>query len=135
MRKSIRELIKGKLVIGSGEWRIVYDLGNGYVLKVGKSKGGFESNQNEVKLYKSCPRPIRKHLGKIIDYGSTWLIMKKYEREVPKSEKYVHKLRNLESMFKKFGVIPTDTKRDNLRLGRNKEIIMIDYCGFIFHKK
>jgi hypothetical protein len=68
MKKSIGNIIKGKKVIGSGVRRLVYDLNNGYVLKVSKSEYGVKSNKREVITYASSPFHVRKHLAKILDY-------------------------------------------------------------------
>lgn len=44
---------KGKKRISSGRTRIVYDLGNGYILKVPKNKAGASSNRTEFLLFNS----------------------------------------------------------------------------------
>ncbi len=92
MRKSIRKLIKGKKPIGAGARRIAYDLENGYVLKVGRSDRAIKYNQREVRMYKLCPSPVRKHLANIIKHRKRWLIMKKkYDRPFPVTEEYAQK--------------------------------------------
>ena len=42
-------------IIGYGWHRIVYDLNNGYILKVSTSNHGLESNTTEYKVYTNCP--------------------------------------------------------------------------------
>lgn len=138
MGKYIRHIIKSNKIIGSGAKRIVYDLGNNTVLKVAKSKKGIRNNEMEVAIYKSSPYPIKKHLGQIIKYGDTWVIMKKYSRRFPKSKKYRSIFMRMQTRFKKYGIIPDDlvSRRDgkpnlkNLRLNQNKDIIVIDYGDF-----
>jgi RIO-like serine/threonine protein kinase len=135
MKKSIREMITGKPVVGEGASRIVYDLGNGYVLKVVKSERSLIYNTREVSMYKACPSPIRKHLANIIDHGTNWVIMKKYDREFTETEEYLTKLQEMLSTFKKSGIIPSDIKRQNLRLAHSGRIMVIDYGNFKFHNK
>ena len=38
------------IYIGSGSSRNVFDLGNGYVMKVAKNRAGFEQNRNEYRI-------------------------------------------------------------------------------------
>lgn len=96
------------------------------------------SNATEVAIFKSSPFMIKKHLGQIIRYGDTWIIMKKYSRSFPKSENYRSIFMRMQTKFKKHGIIPNDliSSRDgkpnfkNLRLNQNKDIIVIDYGDF-----
>ncbi|MEW9668942.1 hypothetical protein [Ammoniphilus sp. 3BR4] len=134
--KKIRKLIKKKKVIGSGKARIVYDLGHGKVLKVAKKTCGVKDNENEVNIYKSSSSSIRKHLARIKDHGTGWLIMKKVHKEFPRSIHYKKKLLKLKHKLKRHGIIPADIltrhnnpKRSNLRIKKGK-IIVIDYGKF-----
>lgn len=139
-----KNLAKGKKVIGKGAKRIIYDRGNGYVLKVPKSKKGFISNKREVSMYRSCPLNLKKHLGKIKDFGKEyrWVIMEKYTRGFPKSIRYARKLKELKRLFIKGGIFPWDIESrygkpnyKNLRLKKNGEIVVIDYGNFSFLRK
>ncbi|ALS20823.1 hypothetical protein [Paenibacillus naphthalenovorans] len=142
IRYKIRKKIKGKKKIGSGARRLVYDLGNGTVIKIAKPKGGIRSNKKEFVVYKSSTYKIKKHLGKIKKHGRRydWLIMKKYSKKFPKSKKYKRKLYKLKKLFKKNGVIPYEIMRrrtgkpnfQNLRLNKKGKIIVIDYGNFKF---
>lgn len=138
MNKSLLKKMKKKKPIGQGSSRIVYDIGKGRVLKVAKSQLGIRSNRTEVKMYKSSPRRIKKYLGRILSsqkkYG--WVIMKKYSRKFPTSQKYRRKLFKLRSKFRKHGILPFDTllydkpKHKNLRVKRSGRIKIIDYGHF-----
>jgi hypothetical protein len=138
MNKNIKKMIKGKRVIGEGSSRVVYDLGNGYVLKVAKSKHGIISNKKEVNIYKSAPSPVRKHLATIINYGNgyRWLVMRKYTRTFPQLNKYRQKILALILKFRRNGIVPHDLRvykgghYQNLRLKHNGKIVVIDYGGF-----
>lgn len=130
MRQSIRKMIQGKKVFGEGDSRIVYDLGNGYVLKVAKSKKAIKYNESEIRIYNACPSSLRKHLAMIKRYGRRWLIMKKYDRKFPKTRRYANKLNKLMTEFRKHGIVPHDITRDNLRLTHNGMIKVIDYGNF-----
>ncbi|MBB3125432.1 hypothetical protein FHS19_000086 [Paenibacillus rhizosphaerae] len=142
MNNNIKKLIGDGKFIGEGARRVVYDIGNGFVIKVAKSKYGIKSNKKEVFIYFSSPYSIRKHLGKIIDYGDEyrWIIMRKYNQNFPHSKKYKEKLYELRSKFSYYGIIPYEVvmRKDgnpnynNLRVKNSKKIIVIDYGNFIW---
>ena len=56
----MKRKIKGKKRIGAGGTRIVYDLGNGNVLKIAKSKKGIQCNKMEVTLYQDILETVKK---------------------------------------------------------------------------
>lgn len=131
-------------IIGTGRKRIVYDLGDGTVLKVAKSKAGLTSNRTEILLYKSRrSASVRKYLAEIVKYGDGWLVMKKYTRPFPSSNKYLKKYYKLKAKFRKNGIIPRDMysmthkkpSKTNLRLTRSGAIVVIDYGNFKFKRK
>lgn len=133
-----------KKIIGSGARRIVYDLGNGNVLKVAKSKYGIKSNKREVKTFHSSPSRIRNHLGKIKGHDSKyrWVRMKKYTKKFSRLKIYKRKLYKLRRLFLKHGIIPYEVRRrngkpnyKNLRLKKKRKIVIIDYGNFIFRRK
>jgi hypothetical protein len=137
----MKRRIKGKKLIGIGGTRIVYDLGNGYVFKIAKSKKGILCNKMEATMYQSSLKPLLKdHLAPIIDYDKAyrWIIMKKYDRKFPAaSEIYRRKLKKLVKTFLVHRIIPSDGVRHyikpytpNLRIKRNRQIVVIDYGGF-----
>ncbi|TMV48630.1 hypothetical protein FE783_16375 [Paenibacillus mesophilus] len=123
--------------MGSGKHRIVFDLDNGYVLKVARMGKGIQCNRNEVKLYRSVPSELRKHLCKIADYGKGWVVMKKIDRGVPREETYYKKTKLVENKFRLYGVKLSDAtsrddrkpKRRNVRLSEDNEIVVIDYAN------
>lgn len=124
--------------VWQGANRIVYDMGNGTVLKLAKSKSGIKSNRNEVKLYRSSPYLLTKYLGRIKEYHYKyeWLIMKKYGQKFLGMKGYKQKLAKVRTRFKKYGILPIDTlknrkpKHQNLRVKRNGRIAIIDYGHF-----
>lgn len=134
----------GKKTIGVGARRIVYDIGNGQVLKVAKSKYGIKSNRKEVILFNSSSSEVRKLLGEIIDYEHKyqWVKMKKYKRDFPPLKEYKRKLYQLRAIFHKNGIIPYEIlgnngkpNYNNLRLKDNGAIVVIDYGNFSNFKK
>jgi hypothetical protein len=138
LNKEIKKMFTENKMIGSGRNRVVYDLDNGYVLKVARCKTGVRHNKREIEIYKSSTSPIRKHLAKIKDYGKLWLIMKKHDREFPQSKKCNKKLKKLKSQFIKKDIDPKDmfynnneSKGKNLRLDHKGKIIVIDYGAFL----
>ncbi|MGD8190665.1 hypothetical protein ACQCN2_11865 [Brevibacillus ginsengisoli] len=141
---SIENQIKGMKAIGRGAFRIVYDLGDGYVLKVARSKRGIKVNAREVTIYHSSPSPVRKHLAEIIEYENEyrWLKMKKYTQKFPKDREFKQKLYELGVAFKENGIIPLDISKfksnpisRNLRIDENGEIVVIDYGNFKVRQK
>jgi hypothetical protein len=143
LNDNIKKMIKGKKHIGLGARRVVYDLGNGYVLKVAKSKYGIKNNKKEVMMYKSSPLVIKKHLGHIQKHGDgyRWLVMKKYHLNFRKTVESMRKLWVMKHKFIKNGIIPYEVSRrrggpnfQNLRLKSNGEIIVIDYGNFEYQR-
>jgi hypothetical protein len=137
-------LIKGKKVIGSGKRRIVYDLGNGYVIKVAKSKYGIKSNKREVITFNSSRAPIKNLLGEITNYDNKyyWVKMKNYTRKFPDQKQYRRKLYQLRCLFRSYGIHPFEVvsrkgepNYQNLRLKEDGEIVVIDYGNFRNRRK
>lgn len=133
------ELIRGKKIIGVGNRRVVYDLGNGYVLKKARSINGIKSNKQEVMMYRSSPIEIKKHLGHIQRWGNgyRWLVMKKYVLQFPNTNKYKRRYFELASKFRKYRIMPQGTinkygipHNPNLRLKPTGRIVVIDYGNF-----
>lgn len=144
MNEYMKRKIKGKKFIGAGGTRIVYDLGNGYVMKIAKSQNGILCNRMEVSLYKTSLQPIKKYFARIIDYDKAyrWVTMKKYDRRFPNSPLYRRKLMEIVKIFTDNGIIPSNgvgnyhkPHAPNLRLKRNKQIVVIDYGGFKYDRK
>jgi hypothetical protein len=126
-------------LIGKGRKRIVYDLRNGYVLKVARSKAGRRSNKTEYRLYYSSRiGSLRKHLAEVALYGKDWIMMKKYTRPFVLTSENYRKYLRLVRKFKERGILPRDMysmthrgpSRTNLRLSRSGRIIVIDYGNF-----
>lgn len=122
---------------------MVYDLGNGYVLKVAKSKNGINSNKREVSAFRLSPLQVRRQLAEIIAYGRhyRWVKMKKYSLRFPVQPVYVRKFRRLITLFRKYGIVPWDVgtragkpNYKNLRVKRDGAIVVIDYGNFRFAK-
>src|SRR5690554_5599746 len=68
-RRARRSLRLPYRVIGSGLTRIVYDLDNGYVVKIAISKRGLMSNEREYDVYSHCSRRLRRYLCPILELG------------------------------------------------------------------
>ncbi|RKN64598.1 hypothetical protein [Paenibacillus ginsengarvi] len=143
MNKKIKRMISGQKVVGGGMSRIVYDLGNGYVLKIAQSKDGIISNKREVTIYKSAPLILKKHLGHIKKYGDgySWIVMKGYHLNFKKTDRIMRKLITMKADFRKYGIIPSDItskngnpNNKNIRRKPNGEIVIIDYGDFEWRK-
>jgi hypothetical protein len=126
--------------IGAGGTRVVYDLGDGTVLKIARSAEGIRCNRMEVMLYRRSSMRIKKYLARVIRYDAAyrWIVMKKYVRKFPAaSPAYRRKLRKAVAAFLRHGIIPSKgvarydkPHTPNLRLRRNRQIVVIDYGGF-----
>ncbi|KRF09892.1 hypothetical protein [Paenibacillus sp. Soil787] len=136
--KKVKKMIRGKNIIGLGSRRVVYDLGNGYVLKVAKSKYGIKSNKKEVTICMTSPSEIKKHLGRILKHDDrfNWIIMKNYYINFRKNKENMKKFFDMKGKFRRNRIIPYEISgRDgpnyqNLRLNFDGEIIVIDYGNF-----
>lgn len=136
--------MKERHVLGEGARRLVYDLGNGYVIKLAKTDNGILNNRTEVAIYRQVPYRLRRNLARIVSYASgyEWLIMLRYGRKFPKSRKYRRRLKRIKDRFRKFGILPYEMfgrskpgpNYQNLRTARSGKIVVIDYGNFKFKK-
>ncbi|KKK38096.1 hypothetical protein WQ57_09745 [Mesobacillus campisalis] len=132
MAEKAKEILQLKYkVIGCGKQRIVYDLQNGYVLKIAFCKLGIKSNETEFKMYNiHCPPELRKHLCPVIELGQGWIIMRKMESEVPMNKDFDKMLTELKNKFLMYGINPNDLTKYNLALSETGTITVIDYGNF-----
>lgn len=133
--KALKALHLPYKVIGSGKTRIVYDLGNGYVVKIAISKRGIHSNETEYMLYNQCSSRLRRYLCPVIEYGDGWIIMEKRDRILYLTENDEKKLPKLRKRFLKEGIEARSLRSKNLALAKdNKRLIVIDYGSFRYDK-
>ncbi|MGE7903249.1 hypothetical protein ACQKNS_02415 [Peribacillus sp. NPDC094092] len=117
-------------IIGHGFNRVVYDLNNGYILKVAFSEVGLISNANEAYIYNNCNVEVKKYLCPVKEHGTGWIIMKKVDTRVPLAIKEYAKLIKLELKFLRYGIIPIDLRLDNVGYNENDEMVVTDYGLF-----
>jgi hypothetical protein len=142
-KKAIAKIKLPYEVMGIGHYRIVYDLGDGNVLKVPRLLKGIECNEKEISLYHRCPSDVRVHFAKVIDYGEGWLVMKKLKSKVPsKKSTYKEELRAAIKVLAKDGIKVFDVfngrslKDNNVRFDKNlKKAVVIDYAKVKLSKK
>jgi hypothetical protein len=118
-------------IIGSGLNRMVYDLGNGYVLKIAFSEIGLISNNREFNLYHSSQPDIQQYLCPVMERGQGWIVMKKMDRKVSMNLVNLQKLNELTMKFLLHRIIPVDLKLGNVALTQDNKMIVIDYGLFI----
>ena len=118
-------------LIGNGLNRIVYDLDNGYVLKIAFSEIGLISNGQEFSLYHSAHPDIKQYLCPVKEKGQGWIVMKKMERKAPINLENLQKLSTLTMKFLLRGIIPVDLRLANIALSHDNEMVVIDYGLFI----
>lgn len=121
-------------VLGSGKTRIVYDLGDGYVVKIAISRRGLKSNKREFDVYSHCSRRIRRYLCPIEEYGHGWVIMKKLKRSVILTELDDITLLKLKRRFLKEKVIARSLRSKNFARSKHR-LIFIDYGSFRFAER
>ncbi|MGE6261015.1 hypothetical protein ACQKCU_24575 [Heyndrickxia sporothermodurans] len=118
-------------IIGNGLNRMVYDLGNGYVLKIALSEIGLISNAQEFCLYHCSHPDIRQYLCPVMEKGHGWIVMKKMDRKVSMNLVNLQKLSDLTMKFLLRGIVPVDLRLANIALTHDNEMIVIDYGLFI----
>lgn len=125
-------------LIGSGSGRLVYDLDNGYVVKMAKNKRGLAQNKAEYQIASESDTGIFAEVTAVSD-DFHYLIMEKAERIQSISEVYrFYKVRNHRELFqlecfrnisKKYNLVMADLKRHtSWGMVKNKPVI-IDF-GF-----
>jgi hypothetical protein len=124
-------------VIGSGRHRVVFDLKDGYVLKVAITLKGIKCNKREAETYKSAPASLKNRLTEVKEQGHGWIIMKKIDNAVPDTEENRKKIIRLQNEFIKNGIDPKDIvnrkkkpRWRNIRLSEEGQISVIDYGNF-----
>lgn len=117
-------------VIGNGLNRMVYDLGNGYVLKIALSEIGLKSNTQEFNLYHSSHPDILKFLCPVMEKGQGWIVMKKMDRKVSISLVNLQKLSELTMKLLLKGIVPVDLRLSNIALTDDNQMVVIDYGFF-----
>lgn len=128
--------------IGCGKHRIVFDLQNGYVLKVALSVKGVTNNKIEAKLYQSVRSSLRKYLAPVIDHGKGWVIMERFDVRLDDTDDHIRLCKKMMNTFRKKGVQPNDIflkrknkiKKSNIRLNQEGELVVIDYGNFEYDK-
>lgn len=118
-------------IIGNGLNRMVYDLGNGYVLKIALSETGLISNTVEFNLYHSSHPDIQQYLCPVLEKGRGWIVMKKMDRKVSMNLVNLQKLSELNMKFLLRGIVPVDLKLSNVALTHDNRMVVIDYGFFI----
>lgn len=126
--------------IGSGSGRRVYDLGNGYIIKVAKNRKGIAQNQVEYDIALSDDSNLFAKIPNVSkDYSL--LIMEKAERI--KNFSYIFKyfnVKNYRQLFRlelikynlsKYNLVPQDLARSSNWGIINNRPVIVDY-GFTF---
>ncbi|MGE8078851.1 hypothetical protein [Peribacillus loiseleuriae] len=122
-------------MIGHGYNRIVYDLNNGYILKIALSEIGLIGNANEAYLYNNCNEEVQKYICPVKEFGSGWIIMKKMDTNVSHEIMEYAKLIELELIFLSYGIIPIDLRLANVAISEDNEMVAIDYGLFTMDLK
>lgn len=125
-------------VVGYGKHRVVYDLNNGFVLKVAITLKGIRNNRNEAKLYERTKSHLKKHLAKVIESGRGWIIMEKVDGVVEDTLENRYRVSLLQAAFRNERILPDDIfnkdkislKTKNLRMSKDGQIVVIDYGNF-----
>ncbi|AOH54710.1 hypothetical protein ABE28_010145 [Peribacillus muralis] len=122
-------------IVGHGLNRIVYDLNNGFILKVALSEVGLMANANEAYIYNHCREEVRKYICPVSEFGSGWIIMKKMDTSVRHAVIDYTKLIKLEFIFLKYGMLPIDLRIANVAFSEENKMVVIDYGLFTMDLK
>jgi hypothetical protein len=117
-------------MIGYGFNRIVFDLNNGYILKIAMCDVGLIGNANEAHIYNNCKKEVKKYLCPVKEFGSGWIIMKKMDNKVPFAIMEYAKLIELQINFLMHGIIPIDLRLANVAYTEDNQMVVIDYGLF-----
>lgn len=124
--------------IGKGSGRVVFDLGNGYVVKAAKNRKGLAQNQAEYIIWSKSNSPL---LAKIIDISEDYqlLIMEKAEKVRHISEiwhyfdvnsnRALYQLEELNDIASQFNLVLVDFGRPVNWGTLNGKPVIVDY-GF-----
>lgn len=124
--------------LGKGSGRIVYDLGNGYAVKVARNAKGIGQNKAEYKIAVNDNSGLFAHI-QIVSEDFKYLIMDKADKISSMAfvwkyfgvgcNKQFYKLKELKEACSKYGVLPWDLGR-SVNWGQiNGKPVVIDY-GF-----
>ncbi|MFD0049769.1 hypothetical protein ACFVHQ_10615 [Actinomycetes bacterium NPDC127524] len=118
--------------LGHGFNRMVFDLENGYVLKIAFSDLGLRSIQQEYELYRDCPKDVKHLLCEVKEQGHGWIIMKKMMIKPSADIKTSYKIFDLYMEFLKHGIIPGDLRLGNVAISESSEedLVVLDYGLF-----
>jgi len=124
--------------LGSGSGRKVYDLGNGYVVKVAKNRFGISQNMTEYKIALNDNNPL---FAKVLHASERFrfLIMEKAEKINnishiweyfnTKSNRTLYQIKELQDISSKYHIILSDLGRSANWGQINEKPVIIDY-GF-----
>ena len=124
--------------IGSGSSRNVFDLDNGYVIKVAKNKAGIAQNESEYNISKRDNSGL---FAKVIEVSNNFefLIMEKADRVYyisdvleyfkVESKKQLVNLKELQEIKRKYNLLFGDLKKKSSWGMINGKPVIIDY-GF-----
>ncbi|WP_233522545.1 hypothetical protein [Peribacillus glennii] len=118
-------------MIGHGFNRIVYNLANGYVLKIALSDIGLLSNYREFELFHNSDLNIRQYLCPVLEAGEGWVVMQKIDRKVPMRMRNVRSLSDLTMKFLMNRIVPVDLRLGNVAFTHDHQMVVIDYGLFI----
>ncbi len=127
-------------IIGFGMSRVVFDLNNGFALKVATNAEGINCNKVEDVIYNFAPPSVKKYLAEVKEHGYGWIIMEKM-KNVPDTEENREKVLRMKEKFKKYGIHAGDIvdeenkpKWKNIGINEEGKIKVVDYGHFnIFH--
>lgn len=120
-----------------GKHRLVYDLGNGCVLKLPRVPKGILCSAIEAGVFRHAPRGLRKHLCPVVAAGDGWVVMPKLNRALPARRTYEKKVTRILKKSLDAGVRISDIvgrnsgkpNRDNIRLDAKDRVVLIDYAN------
>lgn len=143
------EIIKNFKYLGEGAGRIIYALGDDYVIKLSKFDGGDKQCKTENYIYSHVQDHLKKYLCPVLWYRDDMIIMR---RAIPLAKKREERKRNIfnvlgidednifykniQKLVKSFDLLYGDVKNLSSWGILDNQIVLIDYgcTNKIYHK-
>ncbi|WP_409292565.1 hypothetical protein [Peribacillus sp. SCS-37] len=117
--------------LGIGQNRMVFDMENGFVLKIPLSAVGAVSNRREFYLFNSSSPEIKQYLCPVAEWGEGWVVMEKADCSQQHHTSSLRQLLSMQSKFLKHKILPIDLRPGNAGINKQGKVVIFDYGLFV----
>ncbi|WP_409294175.1 hypothetical protein V1498_13165 [Peribacillus sp. SCS-26] len=117
--------------LGKGQNRMVFDMENGFVLKIPLSALGVVCNRREFYLFKSSCPEIKEYLCPVAEWGEGWVVMEKADCSRQHHTSSLRQLLSMQSKFLKHKILPIDLRPGNAGINKQGKVVIFDYGLFV----